>query len=256
MKRRTLIAFVSVSLLATAIQAQYSTGFEGPDFVSGTINGQSSWTSTSPNNARVLTSAEIAAELTGIGLIPGTTVHGGSQALMVGGAGSSSASIRQVSGLELTPGLVLDIWTRPLAAGTTTAPTGNVFFALEDSSGNRAAAVRFGPSTSIDYGTTVTGIWQASGTTWDSDSWYRFTLTLDYASKTYDFAINGTQVNTSPIEFYNSASAQFNQLRIFRGSNQAGMIVDDLSIVAIPEPGTVSLLLLGAGVGWGYRRRR
>jgi hypothetical protein len=134
-------------------------------------------------------------------------------------------------------------------------PTGNVFFALEDSAGNRAAAVRFGPSTSIDYGTTVTGIWQATGSTWNPDSWYRFTLTLDYSTKTYDFAINGTAVNTSPIEFYNPASAQFDQFRIFRGSNQAGMIVDDISVVAIPEPGSGTLTLLVGTVGFMLRRR-
>ena len=55
-------------------------------------------------------------------------------------------------------------------------------------------------------------------------------MRVNYTSQTYDFSIDGVQVNTSPIPFYEAASDSFSQIRVYRGSNQAGVIVDDLSV--------------------------
>ena len=255
MKLRSLHYLIPAAFLISSASAQYSTGFENPAFVSGDINGQDSWT-TSRNTAtaRVLTATEISTELTNFGLNPGMPVHGGSQALLVSGSSDSNATIRLISGLLGQNNVVLDVWTRPLTGGS----TGNIFLTMEDSEGDRAAAFRFGP-TDIDYGTNGAGIWQPSGLMWNADTWYRLTMSVDYAAQTYDFAINGAQINATPIPFYapnpsNRISTELTQIRIFRGLNQSGMIVDDL-IVTIPEPGAMAFWVLGGSVAL-FRRNR
>lgn len=255
--RSVLLLLTLASAISTA-SAAYVTGFENPPFVSADVNGQDSWT-TSANTptARVRTASEIATDLTNAGLDPAAPVHGGSQALMVSGAGASNATIRVISGLETESVVLLDIWARPLIGGS----TGNIFLTMEDSGGDRAAAFRFGTAfgNTIDYGTNIGSVWQPSTTIWDANSWYDLRMRVDYTTKTYDFSINGTQVNASPIPFYNALSDNFSQIRIFRGANQSGMIVDDL-LVTIPEPGPMgflligSVLLIGQSYGAGLRR--
>ena len=68
-------------------------------------------------------------------------------------------------------------------------------------------------------------------------NWYRITMEIDYISRTYDFKVNGTAVNTSPIPFYNPAAESFNQIRVFRGTGQAGAILDDLSVTGATTGG-------------------
>jgi hypothetical protein len=205
--------------------------FEPPTYASGLLEGQDDWTNDQNGNAvRVQTASEIAAALTAAGLTPGTTVHSGAQALLVSGGGVASTTIRTITGLESQSKVTLDVWVRPLVGGNTGAPIGNTFFTVENSAGTRAAAFRLGPAQSIDYGTAITGVWQATGQLWDPNSWYHITMRLDYGTRTYDFLINDVQVNASPIAFYVSTSDSFRQVRIFRGANQAGMIVDDLNV--------------------------
>jgi hypothetical protein len=205
MNFRTVLVCVAVMSVAATSRAQYATGFESPTFVSGQVAGQDSWT-TSANNAtaRVLTDAEIATELTNAGLTPGQTVHGGTQALMVSGSGASNATIRVIPGLEVQPIVRLDIWARPLLAGTTGASLGNIFMTMEDSASIRAAAFRFGTSfgQTIDYGTNIPSVWQPTTILWDGDTWFHLTLDVDYSTKTYNMAVNGAPVTASPIPFY------------------------------------------------------
>jgi hypothetical protein len=47
---------------------------------------------------------------------------------------------------------------------------------------------------------------------------------------TCDFLVDGTAVNTEPIPFYTATSDSFDHIRIFRGTGQAGVILDDLSV--------------------------
>lgn len=253
MKIRPILCALFVALSSVHAVGQYLTGFESPTFTSGPINGQDSWTtSTAVDTARIRTASEIATDLANAGLNPDVPVHSGSQALMVSGAGAGNATIRVIPGLSSENRVTLDVWARPLVGGS----TGNVFLTMEDAAGDRAAAFRFGTAFgfSIDYGTNATGIWQSSGTLWNADTWYHLKLDVDYGAKTYDFTIDGTKVNVDPIPFYTALSDNFSQIRIFRGQNQSGMIVDEL--VVIPEPATMACLLVGATALLVRRGRR
>lgn len=261
MKTIPILAWGASALLSAAsVSAALVTGFEPPTYTSGAINGQDGWTSTNnANAARVLTAAEFSAEVAAASLTPPTQpVHGGTQALFVTGASitTNSNTVRTISGLTGETLVSLDLWAQPLTLGSS---QGNIFLTMEDAAGNRAAAFRFGLVNSqptIDYGSAVTGIWVPSGTAWSADTWYHLGMEVDYTAKTYDFFINGAQVNADPIPFYTATSANFSQIRIFRGASQSGMIVDDLRVVAgaIPEPGVMAVLFCSGVLG--LRRRR
>jgi hypothetical protein len=230
---RFLTLFSAAFLVSSVAFAQYATDFEAPTFTSGvTINGQDSWTTSPAANGLVLTSTQIAAELTALGITPSVTAHSGSQAVAISGTGSGGATLRVITNLQSEAEVVLNVWVCPLAyTNPVSNPTGNVFIAMENSAGTRAAAFRLGPLQSIDYGI-VSGNWVATGKRWNPNTWYRMTLRVDYTSKTYDFAVDGVQINTSPIPFYSASSDSFAQVRIYRGLNQAGLIMDDLSVAA------------------------
>ena len=211
------------------------TGFETPDYVSGHIDEQNFWTTDFGQTARVLTSDEIAAALAVHGITTGETVQSGEQALLVrssGGVTAPSTTLRRVSGYEDDQNVTVDLWVRPLIPGTSNMGTGNTFLTIENSGGVRAAAFRAGPAGSIDYGTDVQGVWQPTGLLYDGESWYNIRLELDYSTRTYDMFIDGTQVNTTgAIPFYDPDSDSFNQLRIFRGNNQSGILLDNVNII-------------------------
>jgi hypothetical protein len=161
---------------------------------------------------------------------------------------------------------VLDVWARPLtpgASGSTVGTNlGNVFIVTEDPSGasGRATAFRFGAvveegqlqSTSIDAFSEGVG-WQSTGVAWQPDTWYNVRMDADYANKTYDVFIDGSLV-MDDIDFFHTTSTHLSQVRIFRGSGQAGMIVDDLSIF-VPEPNALVLSLTASGLVL-FRRRK
>jgi hypothetical protein len=186
--------------------------------------------------------------------------------VIVTGTGGSSATIRPISGLQSVSHAVLDVWARPLtpgASGSTVGTSlGNIFMTMEDASGasGRAAAFRFGAtvdagelqSTSIDVFTEGMG-WIPTGVEWQPDNWYNVRLDADYAAKTYDVYIDGSRVKND-LTFYNTNSVNLVQIRIFRGSGQAGMIVDDLSVV-VPEPSAFVLSWLVGGMMLLGRRR-
>jgi len=245
--------------------AQYSTGFENPPFVSGGLHGQDGWTSGGAVSVRA--AAEIEAELMASGLTPEEAVHSGDQALLVSGAGSGVTSRHTVAGLDTLNQVLLDVWVRPLGARADIGATslGNTFVVLEDSSNataGRAAAFRFGyydngsgsVASHLDYASSGTGIWQDSGLLWDADTWYNIQMLVNFTTQTYDLVVDGAQINTSPIAFYaGNVVPSAGAVRLYRGSNQAGMIVDDVAV--IPEPGTLALLVL-AGCAWVLRRKR
>ena len=254
MKFVSLSTLIAPATFALTASAQFSTNFEAPDYTSGvTIAGQQTWTSTNPDRARVLTASEIAAELATMGVSTDETVFSGSQALFVSGIGSSSSSFSTLSGLGTEEIIRVNAYARPLTSTVEGSNLGNIFLTLEDAGGVRAAAVRFGAD-GIDYHSNNT--WMPPVGDWNADSWYQLTMDVDYSTDTYNVFVDGVMVNQDPIPFYNAASTSPDRIRVFRGSNQAGMIVDDLSVTVVPEPGTLSLFAIGAGAMLIRRRNK
>jgi hypothetical protein len=265
----TLLA--STALLTTNALAQMITGFEAPEYEAGTLQLQGDWNGGAfwPH---VATAAQIEAELLDAGLNVGQPVHSGDQALMVTKPSTTTETtgyfVRNIFiGLETETKVTVDYWARPLTSGLGADPAGtpagngkiigerqgNTFVGIMDEVEQRAAAVRFGivvepgnpnPYTNaqvrtIDWASASTGNinapWVPSGQTWQADAWYNFRFDLDYETKKYDFFINDTKINAEPIRFYNELSVNATRFFISRGTNQAGQIIDDISVDVTPE---------------------
>jgi hypothetical protein len=172
--------------------------------------------------------------------------------------------------LETATKVTVDFWARPLSSGLGADPAGtpagndktigerqgNVFFGVagdNDASngatgGQRAAAIRFGVDTvgadpytnvtqrHIDFADNSTGVWVKSGVLWEPGQWYNLRMDLDFTAKTYDVFINGSKANTSPITFYHPAATSAQRFFVSRGTNQAGVILDDISVTPWVEP--------------------
>jgi hypothetical protein len=265
----TLIALVTLG--AGSASAQFITGLESPDYTTGIVQFQQNWEG-GGNFPRVQTATEISGELVAAGLNAGTPVHGGDQALLVAKIDTNTESTGYfvnyaMTGLESETKVTVDFWARPLTSGLGADPAGtpagngktigerqgNTFVGVMDSdatgSSGRTAAVRFGVDTvgsdpytnvterHIDFASATAGsaVWVKSGLLWEADQWYNFKFDLDYGTKTYDFFVNDTKVNTTPIQFYHTDSTAANRFFVSRGTNQAGQIIDDISVTVTPD---------------------
>lgn len=233
-------------------------------YATGSLILQDGWDlGAAARSPRVQTADEIAAELTAAGLNVGQPVRSGTNALLVAKENitveSTGYFVRDVfSGLESETEVTVNLWARPLTSGLGANPAGtpagnektigerqgNMFIGIADNSEVRAAAVRFGVDTSgsnpyenvlqrhIDFGSASAGstVWVKSGLLWQADEWYNFKFKLDYTAKTYDFFVDGLKVNVDPIRFYNESSAAAQRFFVSRGTNQAGSIIDDVSV--------------------------
>ena len=237
-------------------------------YTTGSLLFQDQWAG-SGNFPRVQTAAEISAELTAAGLNPANPVRSGNHALIATKIDTNVESTGYLVNNLFTKiessKVIVDYWARPLTSGLGADPAGtpagngktigerqgNTFVFIGDNDGKRAAAVRFGivveagnpnPYTNaavrtIDYGTSAASAfpWQPSGLTWAADTWYNFKFDLNYSTKQYDFYVDGAKVNTSPIPFYEAAATAANRFYVSKGTNQAGQIIDDISVTAKPD---------------------
>ena len=219
--------------------------FEEPTYKSGLLEGQDGWTNDQNGNAaRVLTATEITNQLA-LGSVPaGEVVHSGTQALLVNGIGLASTTVRRITGLETSTNVTIEFWARALPTGTLGTATGNVFIALENASGTRAAALRFGPSYSIDYGSSNSAVWVATGLTAETNKFHKFTFKLNYQAKLYELLVDDVNIKPEGIGFYNAGSESFRQIRVFRGTSQAGLILDDLNV---PSPVKITASAIANG---------
>jgi len=245
-----------------------------PDgYFPGFLDFQDNWSG--GRTPEIMTAAQISAELTSAGLNPANPVRTGEQAMMVvkvdtkaevgAPAGPGGYLVRNViEGLEAERYVTADFWVRPLTPGVgeTPAPNngerigtqqGNMFIGLDDSADKRAAAIRFGidaqpgnpdPYTNvlerhIDFasaGNTPGFPWAKTGLTWAADTWYNFRFELDYQLKLWDLYVNDVKVNIDPIRFYEESAVAANRFFVSRGTNQAGSILDDVSVTAGEAP--------------------
>lgn len=211
--------------------------FETPTYKSGPIEGQDGWTNDQNGNAaRVLTATEITNQLALGSVAAGESVHTGNQALLVNGIGLASTTVRKISGLETSTNVTVEFWARALPIGTLGSSAGNVFLGLENASGTRSAAFRFGPSYSIDFGSSTnnsgTNVWSPTGLTADTTKFQKFTFKINFQTKVYHMLVDDVDVKPQGIGFYAAGAESFRQIRVFRGASQAGLIMDDLNVPA------------------------
>jgi hypothetical protein len=264
-----LSSLTALAMPTALVKAQFSTGFETPEYTAGTLQFQDNWIGGTVW-PRVQTAAGIEAELLAAGLNVGQTTHSGNQALMVTKPTIDTESggyfVRDlVLGLENETKVTVDWWARPLTSGEGADPAGtpagngkiigerqgNTFVGIMDENEVRAGAVRFGivvepgnpnPYTNaqvrtIDFASASAGstVWVPSGLTWAADNWYNFRMDMDYETKKYDLYVNDVKANAEPIRFYTETSAAATRFFISRGTNQAGQIIDDINIDVTPE---------------------
>ncbi|WP_428306366.1 hypothetical protein [Lacipirellula sp.] len=259
-------------------------------YVTGSVLFQGDWVGAG-QMPRVQTAAEISAELAAAGLNPAGPVRSGNQALLVAKPDTSTDvtgyfAENVFASLIANSKVTIDYWARPLTSGAGADPSGapmgngktigerqgNVFIGISDENRVRAAAIRFGVTTApgsppfyggivarhIDFGSASAGsaVWVDSGFTWQADQWIHIRLDLDYSTKTYDAYFDGLKANVDPIRFYSEASLSPNRLFVSRGTNQAGMILDDIRVV--PEPASFGIALVAAlfAIFAGWRRWR
>jgi hypothetical protein len=238
-------------------EVTYPTGY-----TTGSLLFQDGWTG-SGNFPRVQTAEEISAELTAAGLNPANPVRSGNQALIATKADTNVETTGYFVENIFTTGItsskvIVDYWARPLTSGLGADPAGtpagngktigerqgNTFVGIMDEARVRAAAVRFGVDTvgadpytnvverHIDFASASAGtaVWVKSGLLWEADQWYNFKFDLDYDTKKYDLYVNGDKVNAEPIRFYTETSVAATRFFVSKGTNQAGQIIDDVSV--------------------------
>ena len=253
----------SVLGLVSSASAAFIGGFEAPTYASGPVHLQDGWlvsggTVEGQAASRVRTAAEISSELTGAGLNGASPVHSGQQALVHSGFGSGVSAVLQIPELNATPNVVVSASARPLLPGPTSGEStigfnnGNTFIMMESVAGvnGRAAGVRFGFTNSvrtIDYFTRDAQnapVWVSTPVPWDGDSWHDVRFEMNFDDKTYDFYVDQNKINAAPILFPHASTTDFHRIHVYRGTSQAGMIVDD--ILAVPEPSSAMLTLCAA----------
>jgi hypothetical protein len=261
---KTALLSIAAVALAASVQAQTTITFENPPYTSGNIAGQDTWatTGTTANNT-VRTVAELQTALAASGLDTTAVVHGGDQAFIISGSGAGSTSTRAIPGIADFSTVTVDVYARPLTprADIGAINLGNIFMTLNSATGTRIAAFRFGYDTTagahIDFAENTSAIWKSTGMAWQSNTWYKITFVIDYAAQQYDFFVNDTKLNTSPIGFYQgNVASTLGQILFFRGTSQAGMIVDDISISSTPptQPPTPPAQLLASNP-YGFKVR-
>lgn len=246
-----LVSVIALPAIAFSAITTYSTDFEDPMFVVGnSINGVDGWTAEGAaiiRNAAYNTWGTHGKYLTGWG----------TGALPYGPILDTSAHAKVYIGLDFRP-----------ADGTTglANPNGGGYIGLYGSGTDNGVTLIRLDSTGVNTGNIVAtnggnenyvtlGTW----TFVDSNTNYHFDMVVDNINKTTAVSIDGGSAVTlawgGSFGSYVS-SGTFNQLW-FRGGQNAGFAqtaVDNIAIT-VPEPATLSLLLLGTVIATLKRRK-
>ncbi len=230
---------LAIGCPANATTILFETGFESPDYALGDLNGQQGW---------------IADAFPGECFVTDAFSFEGSQSLFIWGDGypdgnphlGAAHSFADPVGIEniVTAGMI--------AAVSPPTTTGNDYFIVLGDGVNVAGYLHFVWNQNIS----VNGV--STGYMYPYNAPMIITMVADFDNETFDVDIGGTLV-AEDYPFVSPGMSALNEVLFAVDDLDAGqvMVVDALSIVSTPEPGTLSLLAAGVcGIAVLKRNRR
>ena len=125
----------------------------------------------------------------------------------------------------------------------TTNKTFDLGIVRDDDMGDISKTVLYGSDSTFRFRRGAS--WVDTGVGCTSGVWYHLKSVLDVNDKTWDWYINDTQVVTNE-DWYDAAATTPDVMKMGTWGNQGTFYIDDVTVTAIPEPGTG--LLLGGGL--------
>lgn len=237
MMKTLLWCLAACALLGAPALAQgFSTGFEPPTYAVGSIGGVDGWAILGGQASQ--------------SVVQSTYVRGGSQALGIQQLESGTSSVALVHDFASVSSGILKVeyWAMP---GDGTDATG-VWIAVEQDRSATKRAALFGFRSGLLAYNNGAG-WVNSTTAYTVGEWYQLTGVLNYDTRKWDFYVNGSPF-ASDLGFYHAAHTAATSIRFYKGTNNLGMAVDDITIV--PEPSSILALICGLTGIAGLLRRR
>lgn len=256
MNYRMLVVALGAAIVGVASAQTYSTGFEGPTFGPGTVAGQDGWV--------------LGTTGTNVGTIVTAPVLTGQQALQIGQQGGIAArdfGSTSLAGKILTIGADVRIGTESAAIDSTDFGIG-IYTPTSLTVGQLFAGARL---SAADQTVILSGKLTSNGALFTSTSaqtinlgtWYRLELVVDYTKAANNVSVRFGQsggalntlgitqtVDTSVFPNFRYAGTTIN----FAGASSGAY--DNFSVQAVPEPGTMAALGLGAMALIRRRRNR
>jgi hypothetical protein len=244
-------AFLAAMAAGIALPASatvlYSTNFASPTFTTGALAGQAGWGVFSAD---------------GEATVQNTITDGGEPAVDLG---SETSAYYQYGPVTPTDPIVvsMDIYdTTSGAIVNFAAISSSAAFDDDDFLEDRAAGVQI-----QNYVSAIAGASPELASV-PSHTWFNVSMTLDYATQTYDISVDGA-VLASNIPFCGyepnsntctgAQASQFEGVELSQpnGIKGGAIYFGDVSIVELPEPSAWTMMLAGfAFAGLGLRSRR
>jgi hypothetical protein len=248
-----MAAFAALAALAATLPASatvlYSTDFASPTFTNGSLAGQDGWGVFTPN---------------GDVTVQDTVTDDGEPAVDLGSKGVAYylyGPITPTGSITIS----MDIYLDPTGPDLYFAAIGGASnFDASNFESDIAALIEVDARTFVPGPTSTADLGSVS-----SYTWYDLSMTLDYATQTYDASIASTNgqmlesnipfcgYETNSITCTGAQTSQFEGIEVYNNQIRSGAIyLGDVSISEVPEPTTWAMMLAGfALTGLALRRR-
>lgn len=223
---KTVALLASLALTAQVGHAQllYSTDFSSPQYADGNLVGQDSWAVTS-GTTNLIQVSNTASD----GVI--TLVHGS------GGREDANRNVGSTIGAT-------DLWLATFDVSVSGGSTAVYFAHFLANSTSFTGRVFVTPLTGSDFTFGISSSGGAADSVFASgfsfDTVYTLTAGYDRATGLSSLAIGNTTITSTTESFLAVNSFGFRQ-----SSGNSTQVIDNLSVTAIPEPGTVAMLAIG-----------
>ncbi|HWF01799.1 MAG TPA: PEPxxWA-CTERM sorting domain-containing protein [Caulobacteraceae bacterium] len=253
------LGFVPPAVAQTLV---YSTGFE-QGYVPGPLSGQGGWTV-----VNISSGADESSDV----VVQGAYAYAGDQAVEFTQPVGSTAAYHTFT--PFIPAGPITVSARinyqfdaidsqflvDSAPGSEDITAGIAFLGTGGLAGGPVELVAFSSQTTEPEIGVVLGEFAAT-------TWLDVSMTLNYATQTYDVSVNGSQVGSNiafcgVAVFDNDCTAAsvtpFSEIDFRPHGPKSGVLyLDDVSVTEVPEPGAWSLMIAGVGlVGASLRWRR